>query len=88
MGDDRRYDFLEYLGAAEQELGAWAEAVAHYKDYLSHFGTNLLILNAVGDCYVKLGNPVEALVAWERSLQLEPKQPALQDKVRALKDKK
>ena len=88
LGDERRFDFLEYLGAAEQELGAYAEAIVHYKDYLSHFGTNIAILNAIGDCYVKLGNPAEALVAWERSLQLEPKQPALQEKVRALKDKK
>jgi len=88
LADERRYDFLQPAGAARQELGAYAEAIAHYKDYLSHFGTNIGILNSIGDCYVKLGSAAEALAAWERSLQLEPNQPALREKVKALKDKK
>jgi hypothetical protein len=88
LADERRYDFLQAAGTARQELGAYAEAIVHYKDYLTHFGTNIAVLNSIGDCYVKLGNAVEALVAWERSLQLEPNQPALREKVKALKDKK
>ena len=87
LADERRYDFLQSAGTARQELGAYAEAIAHYKDYLSHFGTNIAVLNAIGECHVKLGSPVEALVAWERSLQLEPNQPDLRKKVNALKDK-
>ena len=66
----------------------YPEAIGLYKDYLSHFGTNIAILNAIGECQQKLGNAAEALVAWEKSLQIEPNQPALKDKVRALKDKK
>jgi GWxTD domain-containing protein len=88
LADERRYDFLEFVGAAAQEIGTYAEAIVHYKDYLAHFGTNIAILNAVGECHQKLGNAAEALVAWEKSLQIEPNQPALKDKVRALKDKK
>lgn len=88
LADERRYDFLQAAGSARQELGAYAEAIVNYKDYLTHFGTNIAILNSIGECYVKLGNAPEALVAWERSLQLEPNQPALREKVKALKDKK
>ena len=88
LSDERRFDFLQPAGTARQELGAYAEAIANYKDYLTHFGTNLGILNSIGDCYVKLGNAPEALATWERSLQLEPNQPALREKVKALKDKK
>jgi GWxTD domain-containing protein len=88
LADERRYDFLQPAGAARQELGAYAEAIAHYKDYLNHFGTNIGILNSIGDCYVKLGSAAEALAAWERSLQLEPNQPALKEKAKALRDKK
>ncbi len=88
LGDERRYDFLEFAGEAAQELGTYAEAIGLYKDYLSHFGTNIAILNAIGECQQKLGNAAEALVAWEKSLQIEPNQPAIKDKVRALKDKK
>jgi len=88
LGDERRYDFLEFAGTAAQELGSYADAIALYKDYLSHFGTNIGILNAIGECHLKLGNAAEALVTWEKSLEIEPNQPALKDKVRALKDKK
>jgi len=88
LADERRYDFLQPAGAARQELGAYAEAIAHYKDYLSHFGTNIAVLNSIGDCHQMLGSTAEALVAWERSIQLEPNQPALREKIKALKDKK
>ena len=88
LGDERRYDFLEPAGQAAEALGAYGDAVALYKDYLSHFGTNISLLNSIGDCYVKLGNAADALVAWEKSLEIEPNQPALRDKVRALKEKK
>ena len=88
LADERKYEFLQLAGDASRELGLYADAIARYKDYLAHFGTNIAILNSVGDSYVKLESPAEALVAWERSLQLEPNQPAIRDKVKALKDKK
>jgi GWxTD domain-containing protein len=88
LADDRKWDFLQIVGEAAQARGEYETAIARYKEYLGHFGTNVAILNRVGDCYFKLDNAAEALTAWERSLQLEPNQPGIKDKIKALKEKK
>ena len=68
--------------------GEYGEAVTFYKEYLAHFGTNIDVLNAIGECYFQLGNVPEALVAWERSLELNPNQETIRTAVKSLKDKK
>jgi len=88
MADDRKFDFLQLAGDASKALGEYAEAIALYKDYLNHFGTNIVVLNAVGDCYIKLGDTAQALAALERSLQLNPNQEAVKALVKNLKEKK
>jgi GWxTD domain-containing protein len=88
LAGDRKWDFLQIVGQASQALGEYAAAVALYKDYLGRFGANISVLNRIGDCYLQLDNPAEALVAWERSLQLDPNQPGLKDKIKALKEKR
>jgi GWxTD domain-containing protein len=84
----QNYDFLEPAGEALEGLGRYQEAIDYYKKYLSHFGTNIKILNSIGECYLKLGNVEEALYAWERSLQIEPNQEKIKEKVKSLKEKK
>jgi GWxTD domain-containing protein len=81
-------EFLQLLGQASQALGELAEAASYYKQYLNHFGANINVLNAVGDCYYQLGDFDEALVAWEKSLELNPKQDRLVSLVKELKEKK
>gem|GEM_PF-2327173 len=88
MNDDRKFDFLQIMGETSQALGEYAEAIAYFKDDLARFGTNLLVLNAIGECYVKIGNTAEALVAYERSLQLNPNQENIKALVKSLKEKK
>jgi GWxTD domain-containing protein len=88
LADERKWDFLEPAGRASQGLGEYAEAIAFYKDYLSHFGANLNVLNAVGECYLQLGNVDEALAAWEHSLKIEPNQPKLKERIEEIKQKK
>jgi len=85
---ETRYDFLQIAGQSLQAIGQLAEAAALYKDYLSHFGTNIFILNAVGECYYQLGNAAEALFAWEKSLELNPNQEKIKALVKSLKEKK
>jgi GWxTD domain-containing protein len=85
---ESRYDFLEILGQSGQALGRYPEAISYYKEYLTRFGANLNILNSVGECYYQLGDIKEALVAWERSLQLNPKQEELKKRVQQIKEKK
>jgi GWxTD domain-containing protein len=74
-------EWLSLLGRAHQGLGEYKEAIARYKECLAKTGTNLSILNAVGDCYLLLGDKEEALVAWRKSLELDQNQPALKAKI-------
>jgi GWxTD domain-containing protein len=88
LADERKWEFLEPAGRACQALGEHAEAIVYYKDYLAHFGANLNVLNAVGECYIQMGNAAEALAAWEQSLRIESNQPTLKERVQELKQKK
>ncbi|RFT16694.1 MAG: hypothetical protein OP8BY_1307 [Candidatus Saccharicenans subterraneus] len=81
-------DFLEIAGESFQALKQYQQAIDYYKQYLAHFGTNVNVLNAIGECYYQLGDMDEALYAWERSLQIEPNQARIKDRVKAAKDKK
>jgi GWxTD domain-containing protein len=76
---------LELLARAHQALGELNEAIAYYKQHLDHFGTNIFILNTIGDCYFSLGNLDEALYAWEKSLEINPEQENIQKKVNTIK---
>jgi hypothetical protein len=48
---------------------------------------NTSLLNAVGECYVGLQDREEALKAWEKSLELNPDQPEIEEKVKDVKKK-
>ncbi len=81
------YEFLAILGQSCQALGDLAEAISYYKGYLHYYGTNINILNYIGDCYYQLGSKDEALVAWQKSLELNPKQEKIRKLVDSLKKK-
>ncbi|MEW5900461.1 MAG: tetratricopeptide repeat protein [Acidobacteriota bacterium] len=66
--------FLSFRGQSCKVLAELEAAISYYKDYLSHFGANVQILNAIGECYDQLGNTPEALVAFEKSLEIGPDQ--------------
>ena len=85
---EKQFDFLLYLGQASQALGELAEAIVRFKEYLDHFGANISVLNSVGDCYYQLGNWEEARIAWQRSLEISPKQEEVEKKLDSLKEKK
>ena len=85
--DRPRYEFAQFLGESAQALGQYGEAVGYYKDYLTSFGTNISVLNSIGECYVKIGDVQQALTAWRKSLELEPNQDALKAKVADLEER-
>ena len=85
--DKKNYEFAQFLGESSQALGQYAEAAAFYKDYLSYFGTNLNVLNAIGDCYVKTGDLAGAITAWKKSLELSPSQPEIAKKLAEIQGK-
>ena len=76
--DKQKYEFAQFLGESAQALGRYAEAVGYFKDYLTYYGTNLNVLNSIGDCYVRTGDLAGAVTAWKKSLELN----AAQDEVR------
>jgi len=82
---DEDFGFLDILGRASQALKEYEDAVTYYKAHLALRGTNLVVLNLVGECYFLLGNNEEALIAWEKSLELNPKQKEIEEKVRSIK---
>jgi len=51
LKEQEKYEFLSVLGQSCQALGEYAEAIAYYKDHLTRFGTNIQILNSIGECY-------------------------------------
>jgi tetratricopeptide (TPR) repeat protein len=77
--------FLLIVGQSYQALGEFNTAISYYKDYLSNQGTNLGVLNRIGECYFRSGAEDEALNAWERSLELNPNQEEIKKKVTNLK---
>jgi len=81
-------EFLGLLGQSCQALGEFEEAISYYKACLTHFGTNINILNFIGECYFRMGNMEEALVAWEKSLEINSKQESIKKLVDSLRQKK
>jgi len=79
------YDVYFLLGKAHQALGEFNQAVSLYHKAISHFGININLLNSLGECYFRLGIIEEALAAWEKSLEINPQQPEIQEKVKSIK---
>ena len=84
----QKYEFTGLLGQSAQAMGDYEAAVAYYLDYIGHFGTNINIMNSIGDCYFKLGRNEDALKIWEKSLELSPNQDRIRKQVEAMKGNK
>lgn len=80
-------EVFEILAMAKQALGEYNEAIELYKEYLSHFGLKLSILNSIGECYLKIGDQENALLAFEKSLQINPNQEDVKKIVLTIKGK-
>jgi len=78
-------EVLQLLARSSHILGEIEEAVTYYNDYLSHYGINYSILTLLGDCYYQLGNTVEALQAWEKSLEINPNQEEIKKIIKKIK---
>lgn len=76
------------LAASCQALAEYDLAISYYKRHLSHAGASLFVLNAIGECYSRLGNAPEALKAWEKSLEINPNQESIKKLVDELKRRK
>lgn len=82
-----QYELALILAQAAAAQNQYGEAVDYFQQYIAHFPGTANILNALGDCYLGLGNAAEAQKAWEKSLALNPNQPGIKEKVAGLKNK-
>lgn len=76
-----------YLGRSSKSVAEYDEAISYYQQALSHKGNVVEILNSIGDCYFELGNKDQALRAWEKSLEANPNQERIRNRVEELKEK-
>jgi GWxTD domain-containing protein len=77
-------DLALLLGRTHQALARYGEAAAIYREALASLGLQTQILNEMGECYARLGQKAEALAAWKKSLEADPSQAAIRDKIAAL----
>ncbi len=75
------------LGNASQEIGEFGEAISYYQRALRLKGNITLILNAMGECYLQLGETEQALQAWKKSLDTNPHQEKIKKLIKNLKEK-
>jgi GWxTD domain-containing protein len=82
-----RYEIYLLQGKAYQKLEEWDKAIGMFDGAIAHYGINPTLLNAAGECYFEKGDLKAALVAWDKSLKLNPDQPVIRKKVETLEGK-
>lgn len=85
LKSQQRYKFYQILGYSLMALEDHEKAIDYFKKILDYSGTNIDVLNSIGESYKKLGRTKEALVAWEKSLEIMPEQKELSEKLEILK---
>ncbi|MDH5467677.1 MAG: tetratricopeptide repeat protein [Candidatus Aminicenantes bacterium] len=83
-----KYEVFFILGKAYQNAGELNKAIDTFDKTISHYGLNINLLNSIGVCYFQMGNAKEALVAWEKSLEINANQPHIKKSVKLLKEEK
>jgi len=83
-----KYEVFVLAGQTYGKLGEYAKAISILDQAVTRFGINAVLLNEIGENYARLGQVREALAAFDKSLQLNPKQPEIQKKAAALREKK
>lgn len=82
-----RFEFALILGELSQKLLAYDEAISYYAEFLTRFGAQPEVFNRIAECYMGLELPEEALKAWKKSLEIEPRQTEVKKKVAELQEK-
>jgi GWxTD domain-containing protein len=90
LGPEKKpsYDLFLAAGQAYLKTGNFQKAIDLLDRATSSFGVNPALLNLIGEAYLGLGKPAEAVAVWEKSLRANADQPEVRKKVAALKEKK
>ncbi|OGD22459.1 MAG: hypothetical protein A2W03_02530 [Candidatus Aminicenantes bacterium RBG_16_63_16] len=71
--------------AAHAALKEWTAAVAFLEKLMAE-ATEVSVLNLAGECYLHLGQPEKALPLFQKSLAIDPDQPAVKELIRNAQD--
>jgi len=77
--------FLSVMGDILKAQKDFQGAIEYYKQYLSHLGMNIHVLNALGESHFKLKQYEQALQVLEKSLMEDPKQKKIADFIKQIK---
>ncbi len=84
---NQQSQIYDLLGRCSFSLKNYGQAIYYFKKYISHFGTNLEILNLLAESFYETGELEEARAAWKKSLEIEPRQEQIKKKLEALEKK-
>ncbi len=87
VASETKVSYETYLtaGRALYHLGQYEKAIGVLDRAVNHYGTNITILNLIGDCYLGLGKKEEAVAVWQKSLELMADQPEIRKKIQSVK---
>lgn len=80
-----RYETYFVAAQAFFNIGQYEKALAILDKAVAQHGSDIQLLDLIGDCYFKLGKKEEALAVWQKSLEINPDQPELKKKIQAVK---
>jgi len=83
--DVANFELYSCLGKAFQGTGEPKEAIAWYQKALAFRGNVAEVLNSLGECWLKVGDKEQALKAWKKSLEINPKQDDIRKLIEAIK---
>jgi GWxTD domain-containing protein len=79
------YELILLLGQTHQALSQYDQAIQVFNKAVDSFGVNKSLLNGLGECYLQVGQKEEALVAFQKSLEIDPNQEEIKEKIRSIK---
>jgi tetratricopeptide (TPR) repeat protein len=80
------YEVAEGMAFAYYIKKEFVVAVEHFEKAISIRSPDIIVLNALGDCYQELGRMDEAREAFELSLQLNPGQAGVKERIQSLSE--
>lgn len=80
------YALYYYLGKSSQEVKSFEEAISYYHKALTLRGNTTDVLNSLGVCYYEIGDKEQAILAWEKSLEVNEAQEKIKKLVEAVKN--
>ena len=80
-----RYETYVVAAQAFFNIGQYEKALTILDKAVAQHGTDIQLLDLIGDCYLKLGKKEEALAVWQKSLEINPEQPEVKKKIQAVR---